>query len=89
MKCDFCSDRQPIMLYPVKESTPWAACLECVLLIDTGELHALGRRILRSLMPRLPPEIRALMQEELMEWLHSAFWTQRAGRAQPVWQGRE
>lgn len=84
MKCDFCSDRQPQVCYPILEGTAWAACQECALLIDTGELHALGRRILRSLMPRLPAEVRALMQGELMEWLHSAFWTRRDGPGQPL-----
>lgn len=90
MKCDFCSAPPPLLRYPVQTGTPWAACQECALLIDAGELLPLVRRIIRQLVrPQLLPRaardahLGGVMVQQLAEWLHSAFWTQRDGAAQP------
>ena len=92
LKCDFCSAPAPIAAYPVRVGVPWAACEECALLIDAGEIQQLARRAMRTL---LGGEVEMLAQRpdvdrvrfmlaEAIKAMHYTFWHLRTGPRQPV-----
>ncbi len=89
MICDFCSDPDPQVKYPVKAGTPWAACRACAALIEDNDHLGLVRRVLQRLLtPRLR-SLEAILLGEVVEELSfhvvELFWSQRAGPAQPLY----
>ncbi len=90
MICDFCSDPDPQVKYPVRKGTAWAACRACAALIDKNDRFGLVRRVLERLV--VTPKFRnasailiGAMVSELAAHVGELFWSQRAGPAQPLY----
>jgi hypothetical protein len=98
MRCDFCSEPDPVWSYPAKDilvihpgpadqrsAGAWAACGLCYRLIESGDATGLANRSLEHF-----PDLQELTQQEgldlldMLRSIHLAFWEARNGPPEKI-----